>query len=146
MTESPIAPSIQCSNVTLRPGAQGIKRVGVDDGNARLTVVFAAPISLPEQSYLFETKSYNLTGGQRLFPRILNVTPQNVTSPPAPDGPAVVLSLDGLGDFSIYTLTISGPDIDPFFSSAKLRFRLACDDRFDCQAPATAPPRYPSSR
>ena len=34
---------------------------------------------------------------------------------------------------------MSGPAIDPFFSSARLRFRLACDDRFDCRQ-AAAPP------
>ena len=52
----------------------------------------------------------------------------------------MLLTLDGLGDFSIYTLTVSGPDIDPFFSSRKLRFRLACDDQFDCRAPSPPPP------
>src|SRR5262249_39690197 len=51
-----------------------------------------------------------------------------------------LLTLNMEGDFSIYTLTVSGPDIDPFFSSAKLRFRLACDDRFDCRPPAQQPP------
>src|SRR5262249_26238850 len=51
-----------------------------------------------------------------------------------------LLTLNMEGDFSIYTLTVSGPDIDPFFSSAKLRFRLACDDRFDCRSPAQQPP------
>jgi hypothetical protein len=43
-----------------------------------------------------------------------------------------VLKLNELGDFSIYTLTVNGPDIDPFFNSAKFRFRLACDGPFDC--------------
>jgi hypothetical protein len=50
------------------------------------------------------------------------------------------LTLDSIGDFSIYTLTVSGPGIDPFFASRKLRFRLACDDRFDCSQPAAPPP------
>ena len=51
--------------------------------------------------------------------------------------------LSGLGDFSIYTLTVNGPDIDPFFSSAKFRFRLACDDPFDCALPAAQPAPQP---
>jgi hypothetical protein len=131
--------NIQCPNLTLRPGAQGLKRVGVDDENARLIVVFEAPISLPQQSYLLRPQSYALTGGQRLFPRILQADLQNPGSPPGDDGPAILLTLDGPGDFSIYTLTVSGPDIDPFFTSAKLRFRLACDSRFDCRPPAATP-------
>jgi hypothetical protein len=127
----------------LRPGAQGLKRVGVDDENARLLAVFEAPVTLPQQSYLLRPQSYTLTGGQRLFPRILKAEPQSPGSPPGGDGPAILLTLDGLGDFSIYTLTVSGPDIDPFFNSAKLRFRLACDSRFDCRTPISAPSPTP---
>ncbi len=74
--------NIQCSNLTLRPGAQGLKRVGVDDENARLLVVFEAPVSLPQQSYLLRPQSYTLTGGQRLFPRILRAELQTPGSPP----------------------------------------------------------------
>jgi hypothetical protein len=140
--QTTIAPSIQCTNATLHPGAQGIKRVAVDDINARLTVVFLAPIT-PQQSYLFKPQSYSLTGGQRLFPRLLKAEPNILASPPGPQEPSVLLTLDGPGDFSIYTLTVSGPDIDPFFSSAKLRFRLACDEQFDCRTPAPRPTHQP---
>jgi hypothetical protein len=133
--QNTIVPAIQCANATLHPGTQGIKRVAVDDSNARLTVVFLAPIT-SQQSYLFKPQSYSLTGGQRLFPRLLKAEPGALASPPGFQEPSVMLTLDGPGDFSIYTLTVSGPDIDPFFSSAKLRFRLACDELFDCQTPA----------
>ena len=143
MTQNSITPSIQCPSPVLRPGAQGIARVAVDDVNAQLIVAFRAPITLPQQSYLFNPLSYTLTGGQRLFPRVLKADPYNATSPPGPDGGTVLVTLDGEGDFSIYTLTVSGPDIDPFFSSAKLRFRLACDDRFDCRPPAEQPAPQP---
>ena len=139
MTENRIIPSIQCPDAKLRPGAQGIKRVAVDDANARLTVLFRVPIAAGQQSYLFKPQSYSLTGGQRLFPRILKAEPSKRSSPPGPDDQSVLLTLDGPGDFSIYTLTVSGPDIDPFLSSAKLRFRLACDDQFDCRQPAVQP-------
>jgi hypothetical protein len=53
------------------------------------------------------------------------------------------LTLDAIGDFSIYTLTVSGADIDPFFASRKLRFRLACDDPFDCRPPTAVSPGEP---
>lgn len=146
MTQKSTTPSIQCPSPVLRPGAQGIARVAVDDVNAQLVVTFRAPFSSPPQPYLFDPLSYSLTGGQRLFPRILKAEPLNPTSPPASrgaDGESVLLTLDGEGDFSIYTLTVNGPGIDPFFSSAKLRFRLACDDRFDCRPAVRQPSQQP---
>jgi hypothetical protein len=127
----------------LRPGLQGIARVTVDDAKAQLIVAFLAPFTSPPQDYMFKPLSYSLTGGQRLFPRILKAEPYSPTSPPGPDGRSVLLTLDGEGDFSIYTLTVNGPDIDPFFRSATLRFRLACDDRFDCRPPAQQRPSQP---
>lgn len=113
-------------------------RVAVDDANAKLTVVFLAPIVLPAQSYLLNPSNYMLTGGQSLFPRIVSAAFPPPASPPVPVD-SVVLTLDAIGDFSIYTLTVSGPAIDPFFASRKLRFRLGCDDRFDCVPPALQP-------
>ena len=143
MAQNLLLPSINCPAPALAPGAQGVARVAVDDANAKLTVVFLTPIAPSQRLYLGSPLSYTLTGGQRLFPRILAATLPVVTSPPSPDSQSVVLTLDSLGDFSIYTLTVSGPDIDPFFSSAKLRFRLACDDPFDCSTPAVQPAPQP---
>jgi hypothetical protein len=137
----PLAPvSLQCPQPELRPGAQGLARVAVDDRNATLVVTFLRPIALPAQAYLLDPRSYTLTGGQRRFPRVLTATPLTAT-PPDPTRPQVRLTLDILGDFSVYTLTVSGPDIDPFFASGRLRFRLACGDPFDCrERPAAAAP------
>ena len=136
----PGLPSLQCSNAVLHDGMQGIARVAVDDTRALLVVTFLRPIALPGQSYLFDAGSYSLNGGQRLFPRVIKAGPPPTSSPPQPAAPQVMLTLDGLGDFSVYTLTVSGPDIDPFFAAHKLRFRLACDDRFDCRAIASPAP------
>jgi hypothetical protein len=134
-----LPPSILCPAPALAPGAQGIARVAVDAANALLTVTFLAPFPLSPPSYLLNPLNYSLTGGQRLFPRILAASLPAATGP----DPRAVLTLDGPGDFSIYTLTVSGPDIDPFFSSARLRFRLACDDPFDCRQPAAQPALLP---
>lgn len=131
-------PTIRCPAPALAPGMQGIARVAVDDANAQLIVTFLVPITA-QQAYLFNPSSYSLTGGQRFFPRILRAGPVQLASPPGPSTQAL-LTLDMEGDFSIYTLTVSGPDIDPFFGSVRLRFRLACDDAFDCAAPATPAP------
>ena len=148
MAGNPLSPSIRCPAPNLAPGAQGVARVAVDDANSKLTVMFLAPLTASQAKYLGNPLSYTLTGGQRLFPRILSATLPLQTSPPGPDAQSVVLTLDELGDFSIYTLTVNGPDIDPFFSCAKLRFRLGCDYPFDCATPATQsapPPELPVS-
>jgi hypothetical protein len=135
VTANNLSPTIQCPTPVLAPGAQGIARVAVDDANAKLIVTFLNPITSLQQTYLSNALSYTLTGGQRLFPRIITAAMPTPTSPPNANQ-TVVLTLSGLGDFSIYTLTVNGSDIDPFFGSAKLRFRLACDDPFDCATPA----------
>jgi hypothetical protein len=121
---------------------QGIARVAVDDARALLVVTFLRPIVLPAQSYLLDAASYSLNGGQRIFPRVIRAQPPPPSSPPQGAAPQVVLMLDRIGDFSVYTLTVSGPDIDPFFASHKLRFRLGCDERFDCRL--GAPPLPPA--
>ncbi len=128
-----------CPDPELRANAQGIARVAVDDTVAQLIVTFEQPITPSQQTYLLNARSYSLTGGQRLFPRILDAT----STPSELQNRRVWLRLDGEGDFSIYTLTVSGPDIDPFFSSHKLRFRVACDDSFDCREPVPVPPPEP---
>lgn len=141
-TQSAYAPSLQCPGAVLHPGMQGIQRVAVDDSNARLLVTFYLPV----EAYLLDPASYSLTGGQRLFPRVIKAQAPAVTSPPQPPPQQVLLSLDGLGDFSIYTLTVAGPDVDPFYSSHPLRFRMACDEHFDCRitpAPSAAPAELP---
>jgi hypothetical protein len=143
MAQMPLSPSIECPTPELPPGAQGVVRVAVDDVHAQLVVTFHRAILLPQQAYLFDPRSYSLTGGQRLFPHILRAEPHQPASPPDFELRRVRLTLDGLGDFSVYTLTVSGPDIDPFFSSAKLRFRLACDDPFDCRLPLPEVPPEP---
>lgn len=128
-------PPIEPRDPILRANAQGLARVDVQ--GATLVVTFQRTIRLPDQQYLLVPRSYSLTGGQRLFPRVQRV--EQI-------GPAQVrLLLDGEGDFSIYTLAVNGLDIDPFFASVKLRFRLACDDPFDFRAPPPPAPAETSS-
>src|SRR5437764_450525 len=115
------------------PGTQGVVRVAVLDALSALDVLFTAPVAA--QSSLLDPKSYALTGGQRLFPRVTGALLNPPGTPPEQKDRLVRLSLDGPGDFSIYTLTVGGPDIDPRQATAKVRFRLACDDAFDCQPP-----------
>lgn len=134
---SNIRPSIDCPDPLLPSGKQGMVRVAVDDAAAQLVVTFATVISPAQQAYLLDRRSYSLSGGQRLFPRVLSAQLYNPAGGPADLlNRRVLLQLNQIGDFSIYTLAVSGPDIDPFFAARKLRFRLACDDPFDCRPPA----------
>ena len=84
MGTQPFTPPIQCPSPVLEAGAQGIERVAVDDASAKLTVVFLAPIVLPAQNFLLNPATYTLTGGQRLFPRILRCDFPPPGSPPFP--------------------------------------------------------------
>ena len=126
-------PSLSCPSP--KRHGQGVRRVAVEDGAARLVVTFFDPIALPSENFLLQASSYLLTGGRRIFPRVRNA--ELVTSSPPGPTDQVVLTLDAEGDFSIYTLTVTGPGIDPFFASRTLRFRLACEDRYDCRTAPT---------
>ncbi|HYK05714.1 MAG TPA: baseplate J/gp47 family protein [Thermoanaerobaculia bacterium] len=131
-------PSIRCPRASIAENAQGILRVEVHDDTAQLVVRFAQDVSDPSQAFLFQPGSYTLTGGDRIFPRVVSVAPAPFNPPGTPAAlidRRVLLQLDRIGDFSIYTLTVSGPGLDPFFSSIKLRFRLECDAAFDCRPP-----------
>src|SRR5262245_799370 len=141
---TPTGPSIDRPTPRLREGMQGVARVAVLDERAELVVTFERPLVPAQHAYLLDPRSYGLTGGQRLFPHVIAATLFNPPGTP-PDllNRRVLLRLDGPGDFSVYVLTVSGPDVDPFFAARKLRFRLACDDAFDCRPPAAAPPQAP---
>ena len=130
-------PTIDCPDPVLPLGTQGLLRVAVDDAAAQLVLTFAGVITLAQQADLLNPRSYSLSGGQRLFPRVLEARMHNPPGTP-PDllSRRILLQLNQTGDFSIYTLFVSGAGIDPFFASRKLRFRLACDDAFDCRPPA----------
>jgi len=133
------APSINCPRATIAPNAQGLLRVEVKDDAAQLIVRFERDVTDPSQAFLRLAESYVLTGGERIFPRVTSVdpTPYNPAGTPAALlNKRLLLQLNRIGDFSIYTLTVNGPGLDPFFSSIRLRFRLACDASFDCRPPA----------
>src|SRR5215470_13127746 len=110
MAQPQVIPSLSCPAPRLHPGAQGIERIAVDDNNAQLWVTFAAPIVLYQQMYLLNPASYSIFGGERRFPRVIGVAMETIASPPATNASKLVLSLSELGDFSIYTLTVSGPN------------------------------------
>jgi hypothetical protein len=135
-------PILDCPVSAPRPGTLGLLRVGVDDANARLLVTFefknaATGADLPLPPTALDAHRYSITGGARRFPHVVKA--ESV----AGSDRQVLLTLDQIGDFSIYTLTFVDPNVDPFFASQKFRFRLDCDDPFDCREPAGPGPLEP---
>ena len=130
-------PNIACPLPVPRPASQGVETVAVSADQRELTVTWLASVDLVSFPYLFDPASYTLTGGRRLHPRVLAVTQVATTQ--------LVLHLDQPGDFSIYTLTVRGPTIDPFFAAKKFSFKITCADPFDCRPPRSPPAPEPDS-
>jgi hypothetical protein len=131
-------PILDCPASAPRPNTLGLMRVAVDDANVQLVVTFEhedeTGTDLPLPPVVLEVNRYTITGGERRFPHVLaaNAIPG--------DDQRIRLTLDQIGDFSVYTLTFSDPLVDPFFASRRFRFRLDCDEPFDCREPAPPPP------
>jgi len=47
--------------------------------------------------------------------------------------PILALQVNTAGDFSTYTLTISGAPLDPMYASASFSFKVLCPSGFDCK-------------
>ncbi len=129
-------PAISCPRPVPRASSQGLAAVEVSHDQRELVVTFIADV--PAGSSLFDGGRYSLTGGRRLHPRVVAVT-----SDVRPN--QLVLRLDQPGDFSIYTLTVRGPDIDPFFAAKRFSFKIECEDPFDCRPPVAPAPPEPDS-
>jgi hypothetical protein len=99
-----------------------------------LTVGFLEPVVVAQ----LEPARYALSGGRRLHPRVTSVTG-------AVGALELDLHLDQPGDFSIYTLTVRGDDIDPFFATKRFSFKIACENPFDCRPPEPPPAETPPS-
>jgi hypothetical protein len=111
-----------------QPDSIGLLYLEVSDTPAVLMVKVRVPAGLTLSSAgLLDRRSYALTGGVRRHPRI-------VKDPEAVGFDTVMLTLDTAGDFSVYTLTLIGPRVDPYFATLKLRFHLGCAAPVDCFA------------
>lgn len=131
---APGAP-LACPAPILRQGEVGVRRVDVTDLPPSLTVTLLPDDALIRAPWLLDSRAYALTGGARMHPHVL----APVARVPGRND-QVVLSLDIAGDFSVYTLSINGPNVDPFFGGSEVRFRLGCEGAFDCRpAPVTSP-------
>lgn len=50
--------------------------------------------------------------------------------------PILQLTAQAMGDFSFYTLTLTSPNLDQYYSTTVFSFRPNCNTNLDCEAPA----------
>jgi hypothetical protein len=85
------------------------------------------------------TLTVTITGGETIGS--VPVLPVNDWSVDADGRPVLSLAVAAPGDFSPYTLTISGSaTLDPYFDAATFTFKANCPSDFDCAAPVPSCP------
>jgi hypothetical protein len=118
------------------PGRNGLDFVEVIDGPpTRLYVYFLGKLPPEMATKTPDLKQYlQLTGGERITGlKILDVTPQAGIDAEHDD--FLVVTVDQIGDFSTYSLTLVGvAGIDPQYASARFTFRIDCGSDVDCKA------------
>ncbi len=123
-------------------GRNGLDYVEVVDGptSTQLFVYFLGKTSGGIQRKKTELKRYlQLTGGDRITGlKILDVTPQAGIDAEHDD--YLVVTVDQVGDFSTYTLSLVGVEgIDPQYASASFTFRMDCAADLDCKSSCDLP-------
>jgi len=83
-----------------------------------------------------DSVSVAITGGETIT--TVTVVPGSLAWSVDPDArPLLTLSVTEPGDFSTYTLTITGsPALDPYFDSVPFSFKANCTSEYDCATPA----------
>lgn len=132
-------------------GFNGLRLVLVDllppvnPTEARLTVHFfnhneIANILAATTTPAGARKTFPVTGGHRVTAGPLAGQVQTVTVTGNPADTFLVLTVKPVGDYSVYTLQLDHPNIDPLFSAVRFRFRPGCFNT-DCSPDwSPAPP------
>jgi len=113
----------------------------VNDVETALRVHFLNAVSL---AGTLGSPPVTISGGESI-PTVA-VNPINDYADWGVDGAHIVLNLTVLapGDFSTYTLGISSPRLDLFFSQTQFSFKARCPSDLDCQPPPVVCPVPPS--
>jgi hypothetical protein len=131
--------------VRITAGRNGLDYVEVTDGPpVRLYGYFLGKLPTELAIKTPHLAQYlQLSGGDRITGlKIIDVTPQAGIDAEHDD--FLVVTLDRVGDFSTYTLTLVGiAGIDPLYSSAAFTFRMDCPSDLDCKSPCDCPPAVP---
>jgi hypothetical protein len=114
-------------------GRNGLDYVEVDDDQTTLRVYFLGKLPRELQQNKPGLEQYfTIEGGDVVTGiKILDVDPQEEKDPERDD--FAVLTLDRAGDFSSYTLRVSGiAGIDPQYQSVAFSFKIDCPSDLDC--------------
>ena len=79
-------------------------------------------------------EQFRIEGGTR----IVGIEATDVQ--PGSEPEQLEVNVSGPGDFSIYTLAIHSPDLDPRLAAAPFSFKAGCPTEFDCQQDVACPP------
>ena len=111
----------------------GLDYLEVGEDPTQLTVYFLGPA--PD----LDAGSLAIEGGARVRDiRVLSVDIQHSRLPDFDD--FMNVTLDKAGDFSVYTLRVTGERIDPRYRSIEFNFKIDCANEFDCKTEAVCPP------
>jgi uncharacterized phage protein gp47/JayE len=121
----------------LSSSLNGIDFVEVaSDDQTALRVHFLNAVPLKSK---LGTPPVTITGGERV--RTVAVKPIQDGDWSGDDSHLILsLTVASPGDFSLYTLTVNSPLLDPYFSSAPFSFKARCPSDLDCRP---APPVCP---
>lgn len=132
-----------------KPELNGLDYLEIGDDESTLIVYFLgkAPKEFDkrqgESANAYQrrvTRFWRVEGGTRI--RGIHVQSLSVTRNQDPElDDFVTLRVDESGDFSTYTLQLSGIDnIDPFYDHLDFNFKIDCPSPFDCAEAAPCPP------
>lgn len=99
-----------------------------------------------EVTFLKDAQSLDLTVGEVTITGGAEVHPQSIAAATPDDPNVITISLDGTGDFSTYTLTLSAGGLDPQLATIDFSFKAGCATPSDClasdccPAPVISPP------
>jgi hypothetical protein len=115
----------------------GIDFVEVDPADHRLLrVFFIKPVPVGAYGLPANLGRITLGGGTR----IVGIRPVSVVR--QADGHLDLTVTEG-GDYSVYTLGIEVPELDPFFRRIDFSFMASCPVDFDCRQEPYCPPKAP---
>jgi len=120
-----------------RRDLNGIDYIEVSLEQTRLNVYFIN--RLPDDAHGISAAQMKILGGVRV-PDVGVMTVRR-----SGDGTHLEVGVSGPGDYSMYTLVIDNPKIDPAFRECKFSFKAGCPSRFDCQPSPLSESETPSN-
>jgi len=116
-------------------GRNGLDYVEVSDDQRTLTVFFLGKLPKAVPLGAFDVGAYLRVEGGRRVTDIQITSAEAVVDPDPEKDDFLVVKLDKYGDFSTYTLRLSGVEnIDPRYDHVDFSFKVDCPSDLDCAA------------